>query len=146
MWPSPESRRPATEQFVRGAEGEAQDAGRDRARADDQRPAQVMRDQQAGGKVGDQSREAEGAREHAQREVIDADGAPDVRQQHRKGADRERVAEDEEAEKDDRPGHGSSVSEWQRPGTGIGPVGVAEAVRFELTKGVNPCRFSRPVP
>jgi hypothetical protein len=24
--------------------------------------------------------------------------------------------------------------------------GVAEAVRFELTKGVNPCRFSRPVP
>jgi hypothetical protein len=23
---------------------------------------------------------------------------------------------------------------------------LAEAVRFELTKGVNPCRFSRPVP
>ena len=24
--------------------------------------------------------------------------------------------------------------------------GLAEAVRFELTKGVSPCRFSRPVP
>jgi hypothetical protein len=26
------------------------------------------------------------------------------------------------------------------------PNWLAEAVRFELTKGANPCRFSRPVP
>ena len=105
--------------FVRSAEREAQDAGRDRNRSDDQRTAQVMRDQQAGRNIGDQPREAEGARERAERKVIDAGGAPDIRQQHRKRADRERVAEDEQAEKDDRPCHGSRASEGHRPGTGM---------------------------
>ena len=43
----------------------------------------------------------------AQWVIVDAGGASDVGQQHRKGADREGVAEDEEAEEDDRPGHGA---------------------------------------
>ena len=100
---------PGDEQPIGASHGQAEHARGHGDRADHERASQVVRDHQAGRDVGRQSGKTERAGQRAERKVVDADGPPDVRQQHRKGADRERIAEDEEAEKDDGPGQGDGV-------------------------------------
>ena len=63
----------------------------------------MMGDEEPGGNVGEDAREAEGARDGAEREVLDSAAAADLREEDGERSDRERVDEDDEAEEANRP-------------------------------------------